>query len=181
MASRTHCPRASFSEENAMGGRKRHATTGNVEYIVNLRAEEREHLHHLVRCRRGSARRLARARVLLKADEGLTDAAVAVEVGIATVHRVRQRCVEEGIEAALGERPRRGAPPLLSGKAQALLIAEACTPPPGDRTRRTLQLLADRVVELRLAERCSYETVRRVQKNRLEAVAAAGMVYPRRR
>jgi transposase len=109
---------------------------------------------------------VARARILLKADEGLNDDAVAaaVDVGIATVHRIRQRCVEDGLDAALDERPRRGAPPLLSGAAQAHLVAVACSAPPDGHLRWTLRLLADRVVELKLAERCSYETVRRVLK-----------------
>jgi putative transposase len=140
--------------------------TGTVKYVVNLTADERASLQQLVRSGRASARRLARARVLLKADEGLSDpqVAAAVEVGVATVHRIRQRCVEEGLEAALGERPRSGAPPLLSGRGQAHLVAVACSTPPDDRHRWTLRLLAARVVELKLAERCSYETVRRVLK-----------------
>lgn len=140
--------------------------TGTVKYVVNLTAEERASLQQLVRRGQARARRLVRARVLLKADEGLSDleVAAAVDVGVATVHRIRQRCVEEGLEAALGERPRSGAPTLLSGKAQAHLIAVACSTPPDERHRWTLRLLAERVVELKLAERCSYETVRRVLK-----------------
>ena len=138
----------------------------NVKYTGNLSEAERAELQQLLRGGRVSARRLTRARVLLKADEGLTDEQVAdaIEVGIATVHRIRQRCVEEGLEAALGERARRGAPPLLTGAAQAHLVAVACSKPPEGRLRWTLRLLADRVVELQLAERCSYETVRRVLK-----------------
>jgi transposase len=138
----------------------------NVKYTVNLSEAERAELQHLLRGGRVSARRLTRARVLLKADEGLTDEQVAdaIDVGIATVHRIRQRCVEDGLEAALGERARRGAPPLLTGAAQAHLVAVACSTPPEGRLRWTLRLLADRVVELHLAERCSYETVRRVLK-----------------
>jgi len=144
--------------------RKQSAT--NIKYIVNLSAEERETLRQLLRSGNASARRLMRARILLKSDDGLTDAevAVAIDVGIATVHRIRQRCVEEGLEAALGERRRAGGPALLSGRAQAHLIALACSTPPDGRPRWTLRLLADRVVELQLAERCSYETVRRVLK-----------------
>ncbi len=138
----------------------------NVKYTVNLSETERAELQQLLRGGRVSARRLTRARVLLKADEGLTDeqVAAAIDVGIATVHRIRQRCVEDGLEAALGERARRGAPALLTGAAQAHLVAVACSTPPAGRLRWTLRLLADRVVELQLAERCSYETVRRVLK-----------------
>lgn len=138
----------------------------NIKYTVNLSEAERAELQQLLRGGRVSARRLTRARVLLKADEGLTDEQVAdaIDVGIATVHRIRQRCVEDGLEAALGERARRGAPSLLSGAAQAHLVAVACSKPPEGRLRWTLRLLAERVVELQLAERCSYETVRRVLK-----------------
>jgi transposase len=138
----------------------------NVKYTVNLSEAERAELQHLLRGGRVSARRLTRARVLLKADEGLTDEQVAdaIDVGIATVHRIRHRCVEDGLEAALGERARRGAPPLLTRAAQAHLVAVAGSTPPEGRLRWTLRLLADRVVELHLAERCSYETVRRVLK-----------------
>lgn len=140
--------------------------SGTVKFVVNLTTAERDSLRQLVRSGRAPARRLARARVLLKADEGLSDpeVAAAVEVGVATVHRIRQRCVEEGLEAALGERPRSGAPALLSPKAQAHLVAVACSTPPDERHRWTLRLLAERVIELKLAEHCSYETVRRVLK-----------------
>lgn len=155
---------ASFTQEDAVAQRQRSAP--NIKYVVNLSADERETLRQLLRSGNASARRMMRARILLKSDEGLTDAevAAAVDVGIATVHRIRQRCVEEGVEAALGERPRAGGPSLLSGSAQAHLIAVACSTPPDGRPRWTLRLLADRVVELKLAERCSHETVRRVLK-----------------
>jgi transposase len=140
-----------------MARRKRSAA--NIKYVVSLSADERDRLRQMLRSGRPAARRAARARILLKADEGLSDSevAAAVDVGIATVHRIRQRCVEEGLDAALGERPRAGAPALLSGAAQAHIIALACSTPPDGRPRWTLRLLADRVVELKLAERCSYE------------------------
>jgi len=146
--------------------KRKRRPNGTITYVVNLTADERAMLQQEVRSGRASARRLARARVLLKADEGFSDpeVAAAVDVGLSTVFRIRQRCVQEGLEAALSERPRSGAPSLLSGKAQAHLIAVACSAPPDERLRWTLRLLADRVVELKLAEQCSYETVRRVLK-----------------
>jgi putative transposase len=136
------------------------------KYIVNLTAAERGTLRQLVRTGRALARKMARARVLLKADEGLTDAEVAthVGVGIATVYRIRQRCVEHGLAAALTERPRRGVAPKFTGKQQAHIVALACSTPPTGRARWTLRLLADRVVALDLAETCSYETIRQVLK-----------------
>jgi transposase len=139
---------------------------GLPKYAVTLSDDERLQLRALVRRGTASARRLTRAHILLKADADLTDDAVAeaVGVGIATVHRIRQRCVEEGLEAALGERRRKGAPPKFTPKGHAHVIALACSSPPAGHARWTLRLLADRVVELGLAERCSYETIRRALK-----------------
>ena len=136
------------------------------KYIVNLSAAERDALTQLVRAGTRGARTLTRARVLLKAGEGYSDSevAAALDVGVATVHRIRQRCVEEGLEAALRDRPRQGGAPKFDTKQHAHVIALACSTPPEGRTRWTLRLLADRVVELGLAERCSYETIRRALK-----------------
>lgn len=139
---------------------------GLPKYVVNLTDDERAQLRALLSGGTSSARRQTRARVLLKADEGCTDEeiVVAVGAGLATVHRIRQRCVEDGFEAALRERPRTGAPPKFTAKQHAHVIALACSDPPAGRARWTLRLLADRVVELALAEECSYETIRRLLK-----------------
>lgn len=139
---------------------------GLPKYVVNLTVDERAQLHALLRGGTTATRTLTRARVLLKADAGLTDAEIvdAVGAGLATVHRIRQRCVDEGLATALRERPRAGAAPKFTTKQHAHVIALACSAPPAGRTRWTLRLLADRVVELRLAERCSYETIRRALK-----------------
>ena len=85
--------------------------------------------------------------------------------GQATVERIRRRFVEAGLEA-INERPRPGARPCFSAKAEARLVAEACSQAPSGRSRWTMRLLAGRVVELGLAESCSHETVRRVLKKR---------------
>lgn len=146
------------------------------KYTVNLSADERAGLEQLLRTGTRAARSLTRARVLLKADEGLSDPAVAaaVGVGVATVHRIRQRCVEEGLKAALGERRRPGATPKFTTKQHAYVIALACSAAPEGRTRWTLRLLADRVVELGLAEQCSYETIRRALKKTLLPSSSRG-------
>jgi transposase len=137
-----------------------------AKYIVNLTLAERADLQQLVRAGTTAARKLMRARVLLKADDGLTDAEVAEHVGVgtATVARIRQRCVEEGLAAALVDRPHRGALPKFTGKQQAHLIALACSTPPAGRARWTLRLWADRGVALGFTEHCSYETIRQVLK-----------------
>lgn len=135
-------------------------------YIVDLTPQEREHLLGLLRRGKMSARKLTRARILLKADEGLSDEQIAqaLHAGVATVSRLRKRFVEEGFENALKERPRPGQAPKLTGKQQAHLIATACSKAPEGRTRWTLRLLADKVVELGFVDSISPETIRKVLK-----------------
>lgn len=108
---------------------------------------------------------MTRARILLKASSGCTDQEIvrALSVGVATVERTRQRFVESGL-GALNECPRPGKRPKLDSRAEARLIAEACSAAPDGQKRWTLQLLADRVVELQLADSYSYEAARRVLK-----------------
>ncbi len=119
------------------------------KYIVELTAEERQTLEQLLQKGKSSARKLTRARILLKADEGLEEEAIAEAVGtsVATIERTRHRFVERNLEA-LNELPRPGGQPKLSGKQAAQLIAVACTPAPRGRVRWTLALLAEQVVEL---------------------------------
>ena len=113
---------------------------------------------------RTKARQIARAHILLSAEKGKTDEAIAeaLQVGLSTVARTRQRFVEGGLEWALTERPRPGAARKLNGKAEAFLIALACSAPPEGRTRWTMQLLADWMVEIGVVEELSDETVRRL-------------------
>jgi transposase len=135
------------------------------KYIVDLTAEERHTLEQLLQKGKSNARKLTRARILLQADDGLTDEEIArgLAVGVATVERTRQRFVEESLEA-LNEHPRPGGKRKLSGKQEARLIAVACTPAPSGQPHWTLQLLADKVVELGFAESIARETVRQVLK-----------------
>jgi transposase len=137
------------------------------KYIVNLSAEERTDLQDLIRKGKGAARRATRAHILLHADEGAADEVIAqaLHVGVSTVHRTRQRCVEEGLEAALRERPRPGARRKLDGKQEAYLVALACSDPPPGHAGWTMQLLADRVVSLEMVPSLSDETVRRLLAN----------------
>ena len=139
------------------------------KYIVDLTSEEREELEALISSGVAPARKLTRARILLKADEGWTDKDIseALDVGTATVERVRKRFVEwGGIKAIERRKPRRQYERKLDGDAEARLIALACSAPPEGRTRWTLQLLADKLVTLEAVEidSVSYETVRRVLK-----------------
>jgi transposase len=143
------------------------------KYKVTLTAEERQHLSELIAAGKAAARKLAHARVLLKADAAdggpaWPDARIAeaVEVGVATIERIRQRFVEQGLEAALGrkkqDRPSR--PRKLDGRAEARLIALACSAPPEGRKEWAMQLLADKLVELRVVDAVCDETVRRALK-----------------
>jgi transposase len=137
------------------------------KYRVTLTDEERAGLDRRVRSGRTSARTLTRARVLLKADAGEEDAVIAkaLDVGLSTIHRVRQRFVEEGVEAAIvSRRPRRVYARALDGEQEAHLIALACEQPPQGRARWTLRLLAGRMVELGHVEALSHETVRTTLK-----------------
>jgi transposase len=136
------------------------------KYIVTLRDDERAQLLALTKRGSVSARRLNRAHLLLQADTGLSDEAIAqvLHIGTATVERIRKRFVEEGLEAALAERPRPGGRRKLDGKPEAFLIALACSTPPEGRTCWTMQLLAEKLVELQVIEAISDETVRRTLK-----------------
>ncbi len=137
-------------------------------FRVTLTAAERTELQQLISAGTAAARKLAHARILLKADappgeRGLLDAEIAqaVEVSVDTVERVRRRFVEEGLAAALVPRPPTAPHPVkLAGRGEARLIAEVCGPPPAGRERWTLRLLAARLVELQVVEAISYETVR---------------------
>ena len=142
------------------------------KYIVTLTAEERGMLRERVSRGKGAARTLMHARILLKADAaegspGLDDGTIAreVDVGRATVERVRQDFVEEGLEAALERRkPRRHYERKLDGDGEAHLVAVTCGAPPEGRSRWTLRLLADQMVALEYVDELSYQTVRRVLK-----------------
>lgn len=118
----------------------------NVRYRVTLPTEERQQLELLVRGGTGAVRMIKRAQILLAADAGSTDEAIAhnVGVGTATVYRIKQRFVTEGLERALHESPRPGAPRKLGPGEESLLIAVACSKPPAGRARWTLDCLRAR-------------------------------------
>jgi len=142
------------------------------KYIVTLTEAERQTLRTLLTRGKAAARKLMHARILLKADassEGPAwkdqQIAESLEVGTATVERVREQFVEEGFEAALERRkPRRIYERVLDGDGEAYLIALACQKPPEGRSRWTLRLLADRMVQLDHVEAISCQTVHRTLK-----------------
>ena len=107
-----------------------------------------------------------RVQVLLRSDRGDTDAQIAdaLDVCVATVASVRRRFAAEGLEAALGERPRSGGPATFDGKVEAAVVALACSPTPDGRAAWTAKLIAGRLVELHVVESISERTVGRVLK-----------------
>lgn len=143
----------------------------NKKYVVRLTSEERGELETIVRSGKTQAYRIKHANILLAVDAAGTnmrdeEAAKAFHCHTNTVCNVRQRFVELGLEAAL-ERKERDQPPcqrILDGEKEARLIAIACGQPPAGRSRWTLNLLADRLVELNIVESVSGQTVRRTLK-----------------
>lgn len=137
-------------------------------YIVDLTKEERSYLLDFVKHGESSARKYNRARILLLSDEGRSDREIAevLHTGTATVARIRQRFVEGNLDGALNERPRLGGKKKLDEKGLAVLETLAQSEPPDGRNRWTLQLLADRLVELKVVDSISYETVRYEVKKR---------------
>ena len=142
------------------------------KYRVTLTEEERAALEAMISRGKADARKLAHARILLRADEAdgapaCTDEEVAsaTEASTRTVERVRRRFVEEGLDSALMPRPtKRIYARALDGAQEAHLIALACSAPPAGKRRWALRLLADTMVELKHADELSHETVRQVLK-----------------
>ena len=141
------------------------------KYVVRLTAEEREYLRDFVSKGTRSAYKIRHANILLQADAdgpGWPDGAIAeaFSAHVGTVRNVRQRFVEQGLDAAL-ERKKQRSPsrtPILDGEKEARLLAIACSKAPEGRSRWTLHLLAEEMVRLEVVEAISYETVRRALK-----------------
>jgi transposase len=159
-------------------------------YVVRLSEEERERLKTLIRKGKSPARRLLKARILLKADvseagEGWSDSRIieALDASASMVYRVRKQLVEEGLEPVLSRKQR--ATPAVSrifdGEKEAKLIALACSKAPKGRARWTLRLLENKVVELGIVERASDSTIGRTLKKTLSSPIAASTGSFRRR
>jgi hypothetical protein len=133
------------------------------KYRVQLTDEEREQLQSITRTGKQSARVMQRAQILLWSDEGKQDKEIIALLGCApmTVSSTRERWVKE---KRLGDLPRLGSKPMLDAKQESLLVALACSDAPEGRAEWTMQLLADKLVELKVVEQISDETVRRTLK-----------------
>jgi transposase len=160
------------------------------KYVVRLSGEERQQLEALIRKGKGPARRLVKARILLKADvsdagEGWSDSKIiaALDTSASMIYRVRKQLVEEGFDAVLS-RKQRARPAVLrifDGEKEAKLIALACSKPPQGRVRWTLRLLENKVVELGIVERASDSTIGRTLKKTVSSRIAGSAGSSRRR
>jgi transposase len=136
------------------------------KYLINLSNEERQALLEMTHKGEIKARKFKRAMILLKADEGLSDPQImaALNVSRPCVERIRKRFVADGMERALNEDPRPGQKRKLDGRAEATLIATACSDAPDGHEHWTLRLLAGKLVQLGVVDAISHETVRRTLK-----------------
>jgi len=141
-------------------------------YRVTLTSDERRTLKKLVSSGKTAARKITHARILLLTDENSeegnnTDQSIvqSLQVSVVTVERVRQRFVEQGLESALNRQVQKNRKSKkLDGKAEAFLVATACSAAPEGRKSWTLRLLADRLVECEIVDSISHETIRKALK-----------------
>ena len=133
---------------------------------LDISKAERQKLQKIARRGENKARVITRARILLLSSEGCTDQQVAdaLQIGRATVERIRRRAVREGVEPALVDRPRPGSEPKLDAKQEAQLVAIACSEPPPGQKRWTIRLLMEEVMQQKIVDHISFETVRRIVK-----------------
>ncbi|HEY3378304.1 MAG TPA: helix-turn-helix domain-containing protein [Armatimonadota bacterium] len=146
-----------------------------TKYLVNLTDDERARLHAMLNKGTGPARPLTRARILLAADRNDSDETIAYALHVyrTTVAAVRKRCVESGLDAALFDAVRPGAPRKLDGVQEAFTIALTCTQAPEGQKRWTMQLLADKLVSLGVVDSISDECVRETLKKTIPSRGSA--------
>lgn len=135
-------------------------------HIVSLKEEEREELKRYLRKGKSSARSQTRARILLLADEGRDDEEIveALNVSKSTVSRIRKRYCDNGLDSALHEKARSGAPLKIDSRIEAQLTLLACSEPPDGRSKWTVRLLADKLVEMEVIDSISHMSVQRLLK-----------------
>ena len=138
------------------------------QFRVQLSKQERLRLQKIVRSGKDKARKITRCRILLLADEtnGKTDEEIsdALNVCFATIFNIRRRYCRDGLERSIDEGKRSGQPPKFKGRAAAKITAIACSTPPEGQARWSLRLLADRVVELKIVESISHQSISNILK-----------------
>jgi transposase len=140
--------------------------TRNTIFVVNLTKEDREYLNQFIRSGKALARSLTRARILLMADEGYSNKEIVdvLKTTRPTVNRIRKRYYQEGLDSAINDKPRSGAPPKIDGTIEAQVTLLACSEPPEGRSSWTLQLIADKLVELEAIDSISAMSIQRILK-----------------
>lgn len=135
-------------------------------YKIKLKPQEKKVLKSIVSKGSEKARKITRCRILLLCNENERKGLIASMLGVEakTVSNICRRYAEEGLEAAINEKPRPGAPSLFDGKLRAKITALACSTPPEGRSQWSLRLLSDKAVELDLVDSISHEDVRRILK-----------------
>ena len=155
---------------------------GRERYVVRLDREELDQLEHLIRGGKSPARKVTRARILLKANTGwgIERIMEALDTSAGTVCRTKRRYLEGGLKRALEEDPRPGHPAKLDERGEAHLIALACSEAPEGHDHWTLRLLASKVVELGLVPSMSHEGIRkRLKKTNSSRGRRRSGAYPR--
>jgi len=145
---------------------------------IELSGADRTRLQNFIGSGTALAHQIKHAHVLLKLANGWqnTQVAQAFDLTEKTVIAIRKRFLTEGLEAALKDKPRRGAPPKIDGDVKALIIATACSAAPDGQAHWSLRLLADKMIELEVVEGINPNTVRAILKKRIEALAKTSMV-----
>jgi putative transposase len=135
-------------------------------FVVNLTEDDREYLNQFIRRGKAPARSLTRARILLMADEGYCNKEIVevLKTTRPTVNRIRKRYFQDGLDSAINDKPRSGAPPKIDGRIEAQVTLLACSEPPEGRSSWTLQLLADKLVELEAIDSISTMSIQRILK-----------------
>ena len=138
----------------------------NKKYVVRLKNDERERLNELTRKGSEKARKLRRCQILLLSDEGKVDTKIAkvLKISVGTVANIRRRYENTGLESALNEKHRFGAPRKFDERHRAKITALACSKPPEGHSQWSLRLLADKAVELELVNEISHIAVHRILK-----------------
>jgi transposase len=138
------------------------------QFRVQLSTHERDRLQEIIRSGKHKARKITRCRILLLADgpKGKTDQEIvdALNVSLGTIFNIRRRYAQEGLEPAISERPRSGQPPKFKGRTAAKITAIACSTPPAGQAKWSLRLLADRVVELKIVDSISHQSINNILK-----------------
>lgn len=150
------------------------------KYEVNLTAYEQTQLISLISKGKHTVRELTRAKILLLADDNYADQEIVedLDVGVATIERIRKRYVTDGLEAALNELPRSGRPAILNSRQEALLAAMACTDPPPGHKHWTAELLKERLIQEKIVLSIGRETIRmRLQEHAIKPWREKNVVH----